>query len=140
VKTAKRKTEKKKFTRSNELLLLTVLVVATLLAYIPVFAAGIINWDEKNYLLETPAIRELNWENIKAIFSNKVLKSYNPLVVLSFAVDYHFAKLNGSWYHTVNVVLHLFNSLLVYFSCKLLFRNVTLSEVEGYRYASTCSA
>ena len=120
---------------SSEFLLILLLVVTTIIAYVPAFNAGLINWDEKRNLLETPVIQKLNWENIKEIFSTKVLKSYNPLVVLSFAVDYHFVKLSAGWYHTVNIILHIFNSILVYFCCKSLLKNNFIAAIAAFLFA-----
>jgi hypothetical protein len=86
------KTETKKaLALSNStavLLSLAGLVLVTLFVYSPCYKATFINWDEKRYLFETPFIQKLSWENIRAIFSEKVLLSYNPLVSLSFAIDF----------------------------------------------------
>ena len=91
-----------------------LLAVATLVAFSPCFDAAFTNWDEKRYLFETPFVTALTLENIRAMFSEKVLLSYNPLVVLSFAIDYSFVKTSPGWYHTVNVLLHIANGILLF--------------------------
>jgi len=44
-------------------------------------------------------------------------KSYRPLCVLSFRLNYIFGGLNPFGYHLVNVVLHLLVTLLYYLTC-----------------------
>lgn len=88
----------------------------------------LVSWDDKLYVKETPIVRGLTSENVKAMFTQKVLRSYNPIVLISFAVDYEIAKLDPKWSHLVNLIFHLLNALLV-FACmrKLKFR----TEVAG---------
>ena len=42
-------------------------------------------------------------------------KMYRPLQVLSYAVDYRIWKLNPSGFRLTNILLHLFNSILIYY-------------------------
>jgi protein O-mannosyl-transferase len=93
-----------------------ILVVGVLIFYKPVGKYEMINWDEKKYLQETPFIKKINAENVKKMFTEKVLASYNPLVLLSFSIDYSIAKTDWGWYHNVNVFFHLMNALLL-FAC-----------------------
>lgn len=101
--------------------MLLLIFCVSLLAYSACFGFTITNWDEKRYLLETPMIRELSWENIRLIFTSKVLNSYNPLVLLSFAADNALHGTEYGWFHGENVVLHGLNSMLV-FLCVRKFR------------------
>ncbi|MEJ2342250.1 MAG: hypothetical protein P8Y10_08605 [Gemmatimonadales bacterium] len=94
--------------------LLVLLVLGlTLVAYLPALKAGFVNWDDDVYLLTNTLIRELSAEGILHIFSQPYYGQYQPLVLLSFAFDYHFAGLDPAWYHTVNVLLHVANTGLV---------------------------
>ncbi len=94
--------------------LLVLLVLGlTLVAYLPALKAGFVNWDDDVYLLTNTLIRELSAEGILHIFSQPYYGQYQPLVLLSFAFDYHFAGLDPTWYHTVNVLLHVANTGLV---------------------------
>lgn len=93
---------------------ITIIVVLTAVVYHSVSSFQITNWDDKAYLRETPMIRDLNMQNLKTIFSEKILKSYNPIVLLSFAIDYKFAKYDAAWYHNVNLFFHILNALLVF--------------------------
>jgi len=117
------------------LLSLAGLVLATLFVYSPCFKAGFINWDEKRYLFETPMIQQLSWENIKAIFSETVLLSYNPLVALSFAIDYSFVGQKPEWYHTFNVLLHVANSILLFLVIRKLTGKLNVAVLISFLFA-----
>lgn len=71
------------------------------------------NWDDNHYIRELLLIRSLAWDNIVLIFKTKVLLSYNPLVILSLAVDYAVGGNSPGWYHGMNVFLHVTNAVLV---------------------------
>jgi tetratricopeptide (TPR) repeat protein len=111
------------------------LVIVTIIVFSPCFKAGFINWDEKRYLFETPMVQQLNWENIKAIFSEKVLLSYNPLVVLSFAIDYSFVAQKPEWYHVLNVLLHVANTLLLFMIIRKLTGKISFAIFTAFFFA-----
>jgi len=65
----------------------------------------------KKYLTETKDIDFLGIHN--DIGSGET--TYRPIVTLTYFIDYHFWKLNAFGYHLLNLLLHVFNSILVYF-------------------------
>lgn len=73
----------------------------------------LIGWDDGEYLSD-PSVSGGGPINTTAIFSNFHLGMYQPLAVLSFAINY---KMNGaeSWaFILTNILLHLLNILLVF--------------------------
>lgn len=73
------------------------------------------NWDDPTYVKDNPGIRSLENESINRMFSEFVSGNYHPLTILSLAVDYKRGGLNPEVYHQTNFILHLVNSLLVFF-------------------------
>ncbi|MCR4336467.1 MAG: hypothetical protein NUV91_01490 [Candidatus Omnitrophica bacterium] len=65
--------------------------------------------DDYKVIVENPAIRDLS--NIREIW-----ETFNTrfLVGLTFAINYHFGKLDVVGYHIFNVILHLINTFFVY--------------------------
>ncbi len=55
-------------------------------------------------------------------------KMYRPLQVLSYALDYRIWKLNPLGFHLANVLLHLFNTILIYYLL-LIISNNTVSKI-----------
>ncbi len=72
-------------------------------------------WDDLSYVIQNPYIREISWKNITAIFSRPFEGNYAPLHILSYLVEYAFWGLNPKGYHLINVLLHIFNSLFLFF-------------------------
>lgn len=99
------------------------IILLTFACYFPALSNGFVNWDDPVYLLENQTIRHLSVENIKQIFTSFVNGNYQPLTVLTFALEYHFFQLHPFIYHLNNVLLHLLNVILVYHLVSKLTQN-----------------
>ncbi|MDP4266633.1 MAG: tetratricopeptide repeat protein [Bacteroidota bacterium] len=102
-------TEKEK---QNILYAIIGIFFLTLIAFWPSFKNDFVGWDDEGYLHENLAF--IGKIDIKKIFSNFVMANYHPLTIFLYAIEYHFVKLNPFLYHFTNVVLHLCNTLLVF--------------------------
>jgi tetratricopeptide (TPR) repeat protein len=91
-----------------------ILLICTLV-YSQSLSFNFVNWDDYQNVLENPDVRDLSFDGIKEIFTSKVMDNYNPLPVFTFALEYHFFKLDPFVYHLNNILLHLLNIVLVYF-------------------------
>lgn len=98
---------------------LAIILIATLLCYLPVFDNGFVNWDDDKYIYDNPLIRDLNF---KAFFSQYVMGHYHPFVITTYALIYKVFGLNPDAYHGISLLFHLSNTILVF----LVFR--ALSE------------
>ncbi len=102
---------------------LALIAVLTLVSFYPVFNAGFVNWDDSKNILENSNVWSLSMENIRAIFTETVIGNYNPLTILTFALEYAISADNPFLYHLDNVILHILNVFLVF----LLARRLKLS-------------
>jgi protein O-mannosyl-transferase len=93
---------------------LVMIVVLILIAYSPLFKASFTNWDDPKYIDENPLIMNFGWESIKQIFSGFMMGHYHPLTILSIAFDHLIFRNNAAGYHFTNLLLHIFNSILVF--------------------------
>jgi len=71
-------------------------------------------WDDFLNLVDNPHYRGLGCAQLRWMFTTWHDANYHPLCWLSFGVDYLIWKLNPAGYHLTNLVLHLFNAMLVY--------------------------
>lgn len=71
-------------------------------------------WDDHAYITENEAIRGLQWQNIKLFFTEFYAANYHPLTVFSYAIEYKFVGEKAWLYHFDNIVLHIFNTILVF--------------------------
>jgi tetratricopeptide (TPR) repeat protein len=88
------------------------LVMATLLAYQPIWHAGFI-WDDDCYVTGNLALRSLKglWQ---IWFVPATTPQYYPMAFTSFWVEYHLWQLNPLGYHLTNVLLQALNAILLW--------------------------
>jgi tetratricopeptide (TPR) repeat protein len=96
-------------------------IAVTVLSYFPVFHAGFTNWDDDYFITNNPLIQSFSLQNIQAWFTKPFMGLYQPLVLLSLAIDFSLAGLNPFVFHTTNLLLHIINTWLVYSFVKKLF-------------------
>lgn len=112
-----------------------IVLVATALLYLPALDNGFTNWDDDKQVVANPSIRELSPEGLKSIFSSFTVSLYQPLTSLVFALQYHFFALDPRAYHTVNVLLHLVNVLLVYILVRSLSQRTAVASIVAALFA-----
>jgi len=102
-------------------------LVLTLIAFIPAFTSDFVNWDDDYNLANNNNTALLNWDNIVHIFSQPVIGNYNPLPILTFAIERKFFGLDPTAYHVNNIILHLICVFLAY----RIFRGLNLSALAS---------
>ena len=81
----------------------------TFLAFTSSLNNQFVNWDDDVNIVENENTYRLDWQHVKAIFTSDVIGNYNPLPILTLAIERHFVGLEGTWlYHWTNLFLHLF--------------------------------
>lgn len=117
--------------RNIILISLICLLAVTFLSYLPSFKNGFTNFDDDLYVTENNLIKDISPANIKRIFSSFQLGLYKPLVMLSFAIEYHFFNLRPFPFHLTNIVLHLFNVFLVFWIFYLLSADISVAFITA---------
>lgn len=110
---------------------LTLILLVTLLVYIPGLDNEFVNWDDNVYITYNNIIHSLSIDNIKYMFSRSFEGHYHPLTLLSFSIDYHFFKTDPWPYHLINIILHLFNTSLVFIIIRRIFNNLNISVITA---------
>jgi len=90
-----------------------LLIALGFLAYRPALDASF-HLDDSPSIRDNLALRSLSPAKIFAFWPTRFL-SY-----LSLAINFHFSGLNPRPYHAVNIIIHVLNSLLVYWLIRLL--------------------
>ena len=97
---------------SRNSLLAGLLLLITLIAYIPAIQGGFV-WDDNRYLTENQTLKSL--QGLKKIWVNpNSTPQYYPLVFSTFWLEYRLWGLRPTGYHLVNVLLHALSTLLLY--------------------------
>ena len=81
------------------------------------------NWDD-GMIYQNSTIRDLSWEGIKRIFTHEKANTYQPIRMLSYAVDYCFWKLNPVGYHITNILFYIFTCIIVFLTLRYLSVNL----------------
>lgn len=91
-----------------------IIILLTTIVYANSIRNDFTNWDDLSLVVENPAIRSLSIDNLIEIFTPKAGKTYQPVRVLSYAIDYYFWRLNPLGYHLGNIALHGFSAVILY--------------------------
>jgi tetratricopeptide (TPR) repeat protein len=71
------------------------------------------NWDDA-MIYSSGLIRSLDWETIRTIFTPQRGATYQPVRVLSYAIDFYFWKLNPLGYHITNILFYALTCIMVF--------------------------
>jgi protein O-mannosyl-transferase len=112
--------------------LLLILLITGVVFY-PMLDNGFTNWDDEFYVLNNALLPGPDWQGI---FSQSVVGNYHPLTIITLALNYAISGLDASSYLQFNLLLHLFNTALVFYfiflvSGKNLFAAIFTALVFG---------
>jgi tetratricopeptide (TPR) repeat protein len=94
-------------------------VLATFAAYVPSLDNEFTNWDDNFYVTENPLMMNPTFD---ALLRTPVAGNYHPLTMWTLALNYKAARLDPAAYHWTNVLIHLANTVLVFFFVRALSR------------------
>jgi protein O-mannosyl-transferase len=101
--------------RRKPALLGALLVIATLLLYVPVIHHDFIYYDDRGYVTDNVHVRTgLTVNNIVWAFTTFEQYNWHPLTWLSHMLDCQLFGLSSGSHHYVNVLLHAANVLLLF--------------------------
>jgi tetratricopeptide (TPR) repeat protein len=91
------------------------LVLATVLVYFPVHRYPFIGFDDPGYVTENPRVKAgLTFKSLAWAMTSNYFANWHPLTWISHMVDVQVFGLNAGAHHTVNLVLHVVNTLLLF--------------------------
>ena len=112
------------------ILLIYIIVIAVFLSLYPSLRNEFLGWDDDFYVTRCSVIKSLNAENIFHIFTTfHESGNYHPLTLISLSLDYHIFGLSPRAFHTTNLILHLINTILVFYLILLLSNNLFVSSI-----------
>ncbi len=101
---------------SARLAIVGALVAATLAAYAQAVHFDFVVFDDPSYVIDDPHInRGLTWAGVKWVFSNVYFANWHPLTGLSHMLDCTLFGLEPGGHHLTSVLLHVANTLVLFF-------------------------
>jgi protein O-mannosyl-transferase len=102
------------YSQRNVWILYGIIAVTCLVAYSPSLFNEF-TWDARKYILENNYLKDFpGWDGWVAIFTKFELGNYQPITMLSWAIEYMIVGTSPWLYHLDNALLHIVNSILVY--------------------------
>jgi tetratricopeptide (TPR) repeat protein len=99
----------------RNLIVYIILTVVTLAVYGQVSQFDFINYDDDVYITENSHIKSgMTTDSLRWAFSTKYFGLWNPLVWISFMLDYQLFGLNAAGYHVINLILHILSTLMLF--------------------------
>ncbi len=102
------------FSRNN-LLAVLIIAVITFIAYRGALQNDFVNLDDDRYVTENPKLFLQPTGDVFKIPDGYHMGNYHPLTMLGYKTIYSKVKLDPYVYHLVNVIIHLLNSILVFY-------------------------
>jgi tetratricopeptide (TPR) repeat protein len=101
---------------SARLAIAGALVALTLAAYAQAVRFDFVVFDDPTYVIDDPRInRGLTWAGVKWVFSNVYFANWHPVTGLSHMLDCTLYGLDAGGHHLTSVLLHLANTLVLFF-------------------------
>ena len=108
---------------NKQFVYLAILLIVTTVLYLPSLNNKLNNWDDAAYLQSNPHI-QLTKDNVERSFlQGEAHRMYAPLTALSNSITYNYFGLNPKPYILTNLIIHLFNIILIFIFISLLIKN-----------------
>jgi protein O-mannosyl-transferase len=107
------------------------ILLVTFIVFYPSVKYDFVNWDDDVNITENLNVTNFD---INGMFTQSVIGGYNPLSVLSLAIDYKLAKGEPWLFHFNNLLLHLLCSLLVFILLKKLGVSFLVSFLVAFLF------
>jgi tetratricopeptide (TPR) repeat protein len=92
-----------------------IIIVATVLLFGPVLWYDFVNFDDPIYVLDNPIVADgVTWAGVVRAFTTTQAAYWHPVTWLSHMLDVELFGFRPGPHHLVNVLLHVFNALLLY--------------------------
>ncbi len=108
-------------TSRKKYLVLCVILFISFVIYMQGVNYALMFWDDNLYVTHNQDIRGLSFENFKLFFTEFYAGNYQPLTLISYAIEYYFVGLSPWLYHFTNIILHVINAVLVYILIKKIY-------------------
>ncbi len=89
----------------------------TFISFYPSLECDFTNWDDDTYVTASSLITS---QSVVPFFITPVALNYHPLTMLTLAWNYRVSQLDPQSYHIINLLIHLLNTLLVFYLIYLL--------------------
>lgn len=92
-----------------------ILVILTLFAYWSIKSFDFVNYDDDKFVTHNIHVTTgLNADNIKWAFTSIYASNWIPLTWISFMFDSSLSDMNPAYFHLMNLLFHILNTVLLF--------------------------
>ena len=125
--------------RAYRWLLPAVIIVVTIVAFLPVLGDGFVDWDDDKNFVNNPHFRGLGLEQLHWMWTTFLMGHYIPLSWMTLGLDHQLWGMNPAGYHLTSLLLHAANAVVVFALLRLLL-SLTDAETAERQPASVAIA
>ncbi len=114
--------------KSSEFWFAVGIAIVTFLLFSQVLGYDFIDWDDREAIIENFALRKFD---IGEIFSTRNMGLYYPFTLFTFALENLIFGLNPAVFHFDNVLLHIINTLFIFYIFIRIFNLSTWGAALG---------
>jgi protein O-mannosyl-transferase len=123
-------------TTTRDRLLAGALVSSALLVYAPVLRHGFVNYDDPEYVLENPPVRDgLTAVGLRWAFTHAHSANWHPLTWVSHMLDVELWGMAPAGHHLTSVVLHALAALVLFDALRRMTGDAWRSAFVGAVFA-----
>jgi len=105
--------------RSRALLASVLLSIAVLTVYFNVQYFEFVNYDDPPYVTANQIVKSgLTWKGFAWALTTMYYANWHPLTWISYMLDYEIFGLRAGGYHLTNLLLHILNSIMIFYVFK----------------------
>ncbi|MGV8058038.1 MAG: tetratricopeptide repeat protein [Smithellaceae bacterium] len=94
---------------------ITLLLIASLIAFGQILGNNFINFDDNEYIIENNHIKSgLNAATVKWAFTSVVSGNWHPLTLISHTLDWSLFKDHAGGHHFISLLLHIGSALFLF--------------------------
>ncbi len=109
---------------THDYLILLAVLLYTVILFSNAMHNSFLDWDDNAYVRDNVDIRSLRPSNIQAMFTHYYVRNWQPLTILSYALEYSLTGAKSPvLYHVDNLILHLLNLVLIFVLVVLLTKD-----------------
>src|SRR6059036_764593 len=113
-----------------------VVALATVVVFVPVLRHGFVNYDDPEYVTENVHVRAgLSWAGVPWAFTTNHAANWHPLTWLSHMLDAQLYGLEPAGHHLTSLLLHVANTLLLFFLLARMTKEVWRGAVVAALFA-----
>ena len=106
-----------------------IIPVLTFAAFAINLGNELVLWDDLLLLKDTKAVHAITWRSIRWIFTHFDPELYIPITFFSYQIDHAIGGGEAWVFHLTNLLLHIFNAILVFFCVERLLKGIRNYEL-----------